>query len=80
LLYVKSNKPIQGLELLANGNNQSLFYAKKDLLQLWKDGFRTVVIYLDQSQSSQEDYEEFLGVKGDFYADEELVLLPLPRP
>jgi hypothetical protein len=39
-----------------------------------------VVIYLDQSQRSQEDYEEFLGVKGDLYADEELVLLPLPRP
>ena len=78
--YCSQNRLLHGLEEISAGIPISTPYSQKDLLELWRDGFRIIIIYLDKTNASKAPFERFLGVKSHYYPESNLLLFQLPEP
>ena len=78
-LYYQRNSLLLALESMAEKGKQRTI-KKKDVVQLWNDGFRLLVIHMNMSKSTREEYEALLGVTGEFDQRKNRLYLPLLEP
>ena len=55
-------------------------YSEKDVLKVWKRGFRTVVVYHDMVENPASEFEIYLGTKGVYDHESNATLIPIPAP
>ena len=53
---------------------------KKDIVQLWNDGFRLLVVHMNMSKATQEEYEDLLGVSGELDQRKNRLYFPILEP
>lgn len=78
-LYYQRNSLLLALESMAEkGKGRTI--KKKDVQKLWNDGFRLLVVHMNMSKASKEEYEEMLGTSGDLDQRKNRLYLPILEP
>ena len=53
---------------------------KKDKIKLWNDGFRLLVIHMNMSKATKEEYEALLGASAEFDQRKNRLYIPISEP
>ena len=78
-LYYQRNSYLLALEGMAEkGKGRTI--KKKDRIKLWNDGFRPLVIHMNMSRATKEEYEELLGTSGELDTRKNRLYIPILEP
>ena len=77
--YYQKNSFLLSLESLAE-KGKSRTIKEKDKVQLWNDGFRLLVVHMNLSKATQEEYEELLGTSGELDRRKNRLYIPITEP
>ena len=78
--YFSNNKLLMSLEKMSQGEHQNIAtFGKRDILQLRKDGFRYVVLYLNEIEGKPDRFKHHLGQKPIVFEDEKIWAFDLKK-
>ena len=78
-LYYQRNSYLLALESMAEKGKVRTI-KEKDKIKLWNDGFRLLVIHMNMSRATQEEYETLLGVSGELDLRKNRLYIPILEP
>ena len=78
-LYYQRNSYLLALEGMAE-KGKGRIIKNKHKIQLWNDGFRLLVIHMNMSKATKEEYEELLGTSGEFDQRKNRLYIPILEP